>query len=190
MTGQAETARRFMALHFEDPPLLLPNPWDRGSAKLLASLGFRALATTSSGFAPTLGRLDGSLTREQALAHATSLVAATDLPVTADLENGFGDAPAHVADTVRLALAAGLAGGSVEDFTGSADAPIYDRGLATERIAAAAEAAHCGPVHLVLTARAENHVRGRPDLSDTIERLQAYQEAGADVLYAPGLSAL
>ena len=183
-------ARRFRELHESERPLLLPNPWDSGSAKLLASLGFKALATTSSGFAATLGRLDGSVTRDEALAHSASIVAATDLPVSADLENGFADAPAEVADTVRLALETGLAGCSIEDFSGSEDHPIYDPGLAAERIAAAAEAAHGGPGHLVLTARAENHLHGRRDLEDTIRRLEAYEEAGADVLYAPGLTRL
>jgi 2-methylisocitrate lyase-like PEP mutase family enzyme len=188
LTEHAEKARRFLALHRGDRPLLMPNPWDPGSARLLASLGFQALATTSSGFAATLGRLDGSVTREEAVAHAASIVQATELPVSADLENAFGDEPAEVADTLRLALQAGLAGCSVEDFTGRKDAPIYDAGLATERIAAAAAVAHDGPVRLVLTARAENYLHGLPDLADTIGRLQAYQEAGADVLYAPGLS--
>jgi 2-methylisocitrate lyase-like PEP mutase family enzyme len=157
---------------------------------LLASMGFQALATTSSGFAATLGRADGQVTRDQALEHAALIVQATDLPVTADLENGFADEPAGVADTVRLAVEAGLAGCSVEDFSGHEDAPIYDAALAAARVQAAAEAAHRGPVHLVLTARAENHLHGRPDLADTIARLQAYQEAGADVLYAPGLTGL
>jgi 2-methylisocitrate lyase-like PEP mutase family enzyme len=188
--GHAAKAERFLALHEGETPLLLPNPWDQGSAKLLASLGYQALATTSSGFAATLGRLDGSVSREEALSHAAAIVAATDLPVSADLENGFADHPDEVADTLRLALEAGLAGCSVEDFSGRDEAPIYDLGLARERIAAAAQVAHAGPVHLVLTARAENYVRGRPDLADTIERLQAYQEAGADVLFAPGLSDL
>jgi 2-methylisocitrate lyase-like PEP mutase family enzyme len=187
---QAARAARFLALHAGDGPLLLPNPWDQGSARLLASLGFRALATTSSGFAATLGRLDGSVTREQAVAHAAAIVAATELPVTADLENGFADDPHGVADTIALALEAGLAGCSVEDFSGRDDAPIYDAALAAERIAAAAEVAHAGPVRLVLTARSENYLHGRPDLHDTIRRLQAYQTAGADVLYAPGLSRL
>ncbi len=186
----ADQAKRFLALHQGAGPLLLPNPWDLGSAKLLASLGFQALATTSSGYAATLGRLDGSVTREEALAHSQAIVEATELPVSADLENGFADDPADVADTVRLALDTGLAGCSIEDFTGNDDAPIYELGLARERIAAAAEAAHSGPVHLVLTARSENYLRGHPDLADTIGRLQAYQEAGADVLYAPGLSKL
>jgi 2-methylisocitrate lyase-like PEP mutase family enzyme len=184
---QAALADCFLALHDPASPLLLPNPWDAGSAKLLASLGFQALATTSSGFAATLGRLDGSVTRDEALEHAESIVAATDLPVSADLENGFADEPADVGETVRLALKAGLAGCSVEDYTGDDGAPIYDAGLATERIAAAAEAAHAGPGRLILTARSENYLHGRRDLADTIARLQAYQEAGADVLYAPGL---
>jgi 2-methylisocitrate lyase-like PEP mutase family enzyme len=190
LTEHAEKATRFLSLHRSGTPLLLPNPWDRGSARLLASLGFQALATTSSGFAATLGRLDGSVTREEALAHAAGIVTAADLPVSADLENGFGDQPDEVAETVRLALEAGLAGCSVEDFSGREDAPIYDAGLAAERVAAAAAAAHGGPVHLVLTARAENYLHDRPDLADTIARLQAYQEAGADVLYAPGLTRL
>jgi 2-methylisocitrate lyase-like PEP mutase family enzyme len=190
MTGQAEKAARFLDLHRAGQPLLLPNPWDQGSAKLLASLGFQALATTSSGFAATLGRLDGSVTREEAIGHAASIVGATELPVSADLEHAYADDPAGVAATLRLALDAGLAGCSVEDSTGSKDVPIYDAGLAAERVAAAAEVAHAGPVRLVLTARAENFLHGRPDLADTIGRLQAFQAAGADVLYAPGLSRL
>ena len=190
MTSQSEKAARFLELHRPGEPLLLPNPWDQGSARLLASLGFHALATTSSGFAATLGRLDGSVSRDEALAHAAAVVAATELPVSADLENCFADDPAGVARTVALAVEAGLAGCSVEDFTGGEEAPIYDIGLATERVAAAAEAAHAGPVRLVLTARAENYLHGRPDLADTIARLQAYQAAGADVLYAPGLTRL
>jgi 2-methylisocitrate lyase-like PEP mutase family enzyme len=190
VTGHAEKAERFLALHRGEGPLLLPNPWDQGSAKLFASLGFQALATTSSGFAATLGRLDGSVTREEAVGHAASIVQATELPVSADLENGFADDPAGVAETMRLALEAGLAGCSVEDYSGREDAPIYDAGLAAERVAAAAEVAHGGPVHLVLTGRAENYVNSRPDLADTIARLQAYQEAGADVLFAPGLTRL
>lgn len=181
---------RFLALHQGDGPLLLPNPWDEGSAKLLASLGFRALATTSSGFAATLGRLDGSVTREEALAHAACIVRATDLPVSADLENGFADEPAGVAETIGLAIGTGLAGCSVEDFTGDAGHPIYETALAVERVTAAAEAVRRAGRRFVLTARAENHIHGRPDLADTINRLQAFQEAGADVLYAPGLFAL
>jgi 2-methylisocitrate lyase-like PEP mutase family enzyme len=190
MSALAEKAERFLELHYATEPLLLPNPWDQGSAKLLASLGFRALATTSSGFAATLGRLDGAVTREEALGHAQTIAGATELPVSADLENCFADEPAGVAETVGLALGAGLAGCSVEDYTGRDDDPIYDLALAAERVAAAAEAAHAGPVHLVLTARAENYLHGRPDLADTIARLQAFQTAGADVLYAPGLASL
>jgi 2-methylisocitrate lyase-like PEP mutase family enzyme len=186
MTDQAARAARFLALHTENTPLLIPNPWDAGSAKVLASLGFKALATTSSGAAATLGLLDGSVTRAEALASAATIVEATDLPVSADLENGFADDPAGVAETIQLAIEAGLAGCSVEDFSGDEDDPIYELGLATERVAAAAEAAHSGPVHLVLTARAENYLHGRPDLDDTIARLKAFEEAGADVLYAPG----
>jgi 2-methylisocitrate lyase-like PEP mutase family enzyme len=190
MTTQSEKATGFLELHRPGNPLLLPNPWDQGSARLLASLGFRALATTSSGYAATLGRLDGSVSRDEALAHAAAVVAATELPVSADLENCFADEPAGVARTVALAVEAGLAGCSLEDFTGGESGPIYDIGLAAERVAAAAEAAHAGPVRLVLTARAENYLHGRPDLADTITRLQAYQAAGADVLYAPGLTSL
>ena len=190
MTSQSEKAARFLDLHRKGSPLLLPNPWDQGSARLLAALGFAALATTSSGFAATLGRLDGSVSRDEALAHAAAVVAATELPVSADLENCFADDAAGVARTIDLAMEAGLAGCSLEDFTGEADEPIYDIAQATMRVAAAADAAHAGPVRLVLTARAENYLHGRPDLADTITRLQAYQAAGADVLYAPGLTSL
>ncbi len=190
MTTQSEKAAGFLELHRPGNPLLLPNPWDQGSARLLASLGFKALATTSSGYAATLGRLDGSVSRDEALAHAAAVVAATDLPVSADLENCFADEPDGVARTVALAVEAGLAGCSLEDFTGGESDPIYDIGLAAERVAAAAEAAHAGPVRLVLTARAENYLHRRPDLADTITRLQAYQAAGGDVLYAPGLTSL
>ncbi len=187
MSGQAERAERFLALHSDERPLLLPNPWDLGSAKLFESMGFEALATTSSGFAMTLGRLDGSVSREEAIAHAASIAAGTGLPVSADLESCFADDPAGVAETLRLAREAGLAGASIEDASRAQDDPVYELGLATERVAAAAEAAHAGEARLVLTARAENHLYGAGDLSDTIARLQAYQEAGADVLYAPGL---
>lgn len=189
MTSQRDIAERFLELHHGPEPLLIPNPWDTGSARLLASLGFSALATTSSGFAATLGRPDGSVTRDEALAHAAAIAAATALPVSADLEDGFAGHPAGVAETVRLAVAAGLAGCSVEDFTRRDDDPIYDLALAADRVAAAAEAA-AGPARLVLTARADNYLHGRPDLADTIARLQAYQEAGADVLYAPGLASV
>jgi 2-methylisocitrate lyase-like PEP mutase family enzyme len=187
MTTTARRAAAFLALHDAGAPLLLPNPWDAGSAKLLAALGFQALATTSSGFAATLGRADGAVTRDEALAHGAAIAEATELPVSADLENGFADDPGEVAGTVALAAATGLAGCSVEDWSGTA---IYERELAVERVRAAAEAAHGGAVRLVLTARAENHIRGRDDLGDTIARLQAFAQAGADVLYAPGLSDL
>jgi 2-methylisocitrate lyase-like PEP mutase family enzyme len=183
----SQIADRFRALHDGEAPLLLPNPWDVGSAKLLASLGFQALATTSSGYAATLGRLDGSVTRDEALSHAAAIVGATDLPVNADLENGFADDPGGVGETVRLAVDAGLAGCSVEDFTGRDDDQIYPLEAAAERVTAAVEAAGG---RLVLTARSENYIHGRPDLADTVARLQAFQEAGADVLYAPGLRSL
>jgi 2-methylisocitrate lyase-like PEP mutase family enzyme len=188
--AQAELARRLLALHHGDAPLLLANAWDRGSAVLLASLGFDALATTSSGFAATLARRDGGVTREQTLEHCATICAASELPVSADLENGFADDTAGVAQTIELAIEAGLAGCSVEDYSTDDAAPIYEPAVASERVAAAAEAAHSGPVHLVLTARAENHLHGRADLDDTIERLRAYERAGADVLYAPGLTDL
>ena len=184
MTTHAEKAQAFLARHHADTPLLMPNPWDAGVARILESLGFEALATTSSGFAATLGRLDGHVTRDEAVAHGAALSAAVDVPVSADLENGFADDPGGVAETIRRAVAAGLCGGSVEDYSG---AEIYDPALARERVVAAAEAAHGGAVHFVLTARAENHIRGRDDLDDTIARLQSYQEAGADVLFAPGI---
>jgi 2-methylisocitrate lyase-like PEP mutase family enzyme len=166
----------------------MPNPWDAGSARILAAMGYQALATTSSGFAATLGKLDGTVTRGQALGHAATIVGATDLPVSADMENCFADDPSGVAETIALAARTGLAGCSIEDFTGRAEDPIYEPALAAERVAAAATAAHRGPAKLVLTARAENYLHGRADLADTIARLQAFQEAGADVLYAPGLT--
>jgi 2-methylisocitrate lyase-like PEP mutase family enzyme len=183
----SDAAERFRALHHDEAPLLLPNPWDVGSAKLLASLGFKALASTSGGFAATLGRRDGSVTREEAIAHAAALVQATDLPVNGDLENGFADDPDGVAETVRQAIDAGLAGCSIEDYSGRDGDPIYPLEQATERVAAAVEAAGG---RLVLTARSENYLHGRPDLDDTIARLQAFQGAGADVLYAPGLRSI
>jgi 2-methylisocitrate lyase-like PEP mutase family enzyme len=187
VSDQATKARRFLELHQPGKPLLMPNAWDVGSARLLASLGFEALATTSSGHAATLGLLDGAVGRDAALAYSAQLVAATELPVSADLENGFGHDPEQVATTVRLAAETGLAGCSIEDFTGDRDNPIYDLDLAVERVDAAAREAHDGPMRLVLTARAENHLHGRDDLADTIARLRSYQEAGADVLFAPGL---
>jgi len=187
MTSQSEKAAQFLDLHRPGDPLLMPNPWDLGSAKLLAALGFRALATTSSGFAASLGRLDYAVSREEALVHSAVIVAATDLPVSADLENCFADDPEGVARTVALAAETGLAGCSVEDSTGDEGHPVYDIGLAAGRVAAAAEAAHSGPARLVLTARAENTLYGHADLADTIRRLQAFEAAGADVLFAPGL---
>ena len=187
---QAGRAQQFRALHQGPELFLLPNPWDAGSARLFESLGYAALATTSGGFAATLGRLDGQVTLDEALAHGAEIAAATNLPVSADLENAFADEPSGVAETIRLAAAAGLAGCSVEDYTRRDDQPIYDPGLARDRIAAAAEATRGTPGPLVLTARAENYLHGRPDLADTIARLQAYQEAGADALYAPGLTSL
>jgi 2-methylisocitrate lyase-like PEP mutase family enzyme len=189
VTTQAEKAKQFLALHHGNTPLLLPNPWDAGTAKILATIGFSALATTSAGFANTYGRLDGNVTRDEVLEHARSICAAVDLPVSADLENCFAAAPAGVAETITLAIETGLVGGSCEDFSGNEDDPIYDAGLATERVAAAAEAAHSGPVRFVLTARCENYLHGRNDFDDTVARLLAFQAAGADVLYAPGLNA-
>ncbi|MBA3652929.1 MAG: isocitrate lyase/phosphoenolpyruvate mutase family protein [Actinobacteria bacterium] len=183
----ADKVERFRSLHVPGTPLVMPNPWDQGSAKLLASIGFQALATTSGGFANTLGRLDGSVTRDEAIDHAAALVAAVDVPVSADLENGFADAPADVAETIGLAVDAGLAGCSIEDYTGRRDDPIYEFGLAVDRVRAAADAAGG---RLVLTARAENFIHGRPDMADTIARLQAFQEAGADVLFAPRVVAV
>jgi 2-methylisocitrate lyase-like PEP mutase family enzyme len=175
----------FLDLHRPGEPLLLPNPWDIGSALILASLGFKALATTSGGFAATLGRRDMSVTRDEALAHAAAVAAAVEIPVSADLENGFSDRPEEVSVTVSLARATGLAGCSIEDATGRSDDPIYPPALAAERVAAAAEAAGDD---FVITARAENFLHGRPDLDDTIARLVSFQEAGAHVLYAPGLT--
>ena len=185
----ADLTDRFRELHVPGRPLLMPNPWDLGSAKVLASLGFAALATTSSGFAATAGLPDGAVGADAVLAHAAAVARCVDVPVSADLEDGFGEDPGAVAGTVSEAVAGGLAGCSIEDYSAGADPEIHDLGLATERIAAAAEAAREGG-GLVLTARAENFLRGNPDLGDTIDRLQAYQEAGADVLYAPGLADL
>lgn len=177
----------FLELHRPGEPLLMPNAWDAGSARVLESLGFKALATTSSGFAATLGRLDYGVTRSEAIDHGAALAAAVEVPVSADLENCFADDPEGVAETIRLAVEAGLAGGSVEDSTGNDDEPIYGFELAVARVAAAADAAHSGPVPFVLTARCENFLHGRPDLADTVARLQAYADAGADVLFAPGV---
>lgn len=183
-------AGRFLALHQPGKPLLQPNAWDLGSARVLEALGFSAIATTSGGFAGSLGRLDGAVERSEVLAHCTALSGAVSIPVAADMENGFADDPEGVADTVARAAETGLAGCSIEDFTRRLEDPIYELELATERVVAAAEAAHGGPHHLVLTARAENHIRGRDDLADTVARLQAYEAAGADVLFAPGVRAI
>ena len=188
MLTQAEKGRSFRALHERKGAFIIPNPWNPGTAKLLAHLGFEALATTSMGFAFSVGKRDGKVNREEALAHTAAIVAATDLPVSADLENGFGDAPGTAAETIGLAADTGLVGGSIEDASGREDQPIYELKRAAERVQAAVAAAHALPFPFTLTARAENYLHGRPDLKDTIARLQAYQEAGADVLYAPGLA--
>jgi 2-methylisocitrate lyase-like PEP mutase family enzyme len=187
MLTQAEKGAVFAELHKRPGTFIIPNPWDVGSARLLEHLGFEALATSSSGHAFSVGKADHAVTRENMMAHAAAVAAATDLPLSIDLGKGFGDAPAVVAETFRLAATTGAAGGSVEDSTQQKDNPIYDRVLAVERVRAAAEAVHSLPVPFILTARAENYLVGKPDLKDTIERLQMYQEAGADVLYAPGL---
>lgn len=188
MLTQAEKGRAFAELHKRAGAFIIPNPWDVGSARLLAHLGFEALATSSAGYAFSLGKADNAVGREGTLAHAAAVAAATDLPVSIDLENGFGDAPAVVAETIRLAAATGAVGGSIEDSTGRIDDPLYERTLAVARIQAAAEVVHHLPFPFTLTARAENYLVGNPDLKDTIERLQLYQEAGANVLYAPGLT--
>lgn len=190
MSAQLQRALAFQALHQREGCFVLPNPWDAGSAKALAGLGFEALATTSAGLAFSLGRADGAnhVSREETLANARAIIEATGLPVSADLENGFGDSPADCAETIILAARAGLVGGSIEDASGRPDAPIYPFELAVERIQAAVAAARSLPFPFQLCARAENFLHGRPDLDDTIRRLQAYAEAGADVLFAPGLT--
>lgn len=188
---QVEKAERFRALHARPGAFVIPNPWDAGTARVLSALGFEALTTTSAGLALTLGRPDGAgmVTRAEALANAKAIVDATDLPVAADLENGYGDSPEAAAETIRLAgEVAGLVGGSIEDATGDPKRPIYEFQHAVERVAAAAQAARALPVPFVLVGRAENFLHGRPDLDDTIRRLQAFETAGADVLYAPGLT--
>jgi 2-methylisocitrate lyase-like PEP mutase family enzyme len=187
MPTQAEKVATFRALHAGAGAFVMPNPWNVGTARLLAKLGYRALATTSAGYAFSIGKRDNGVGREPMLAHVAEIVAATDLPVNADLENGFGDDPKVVAETMRRAAATGIAGGSIEDATGRASEPIYPIALAAERVRAAVEAVQALRVPFVVTARAENFVNGRADLRDTIARLQAYQEAGADVLFAPGL---
>jgi 2-methylisocitrate lyase-like PEP mutase family enzyme len=185
--SQNEKAIRFHALHDGPGAFVIPNPWDIGSARILAGLDFQALATTSAASAAALGRRDGRLTRDEALAHARLIVEATDLPVSADLENGFGDAPEVVAETIRLAAKVGLVGCTIEDATGNQDRPLYDVRLAVERIAAGAQAARALPFPFILTARAHNFLYANPTLDDTITRLKAFEEAGAEVLFAPGL---
>jgi 2-methylisocitrate lyase-like PEP mutase family enzyme len=184
---QKDKAAQLQSLHRSAETFVIANAWDGGSARILAGLGFKALATSSGAAAATLGRLDGRISREEALTHVRMIVNATDLPVSADLEKGFGDSPADVAETIRLAAEAGLVGGSIEDATGYADKPLYGVGEATARIAAAVEAARALPFPFTLTARSENFLRGNPDLDDTIARLQAFERAGADVLFAPAL---
>jgi 2-methylisocitrate lyase-like PEP mutase family enzyme len=189
MATQAEKARLFRALHERPGVFIMPNPWDAGTAKLFASLGFEALATTSLGFASSRGRVDGTLsvTREELIANCREIAAATQLPVNADLENGYADAPDEAAQIIGLAAEAGVVGGSIEDATGDAAKPLYGFDLAVARVAAAAKVARALPFPFTLTARAENYLHGRPDLDDTIRRLRAFADAGADVLYAPGL---
>jgi 2-methylisocitrate lyase-like PEP mutase family enzyme len=182
-----DKALRFHELHQRTGTFLIPNPWDAGSARILAGLGFEAFATSSAAAAGVLGRRDGRISRDEALAHCRVIANATDLPVAGDLENGFGDSPVVVAETIRLAADTGLVGGSIEDAPGDRSKPPYDLGFATERIAAAAEAARSLPFRFTLAARAENFGRGKADLDDTIKRLLAYEQAGADVLFAPGL---
>jgi len=182
--SQQNKAERFRALH-EGEPFVIPNPWDAGSARVFAALGFQALATTSSGYAFTLGRLDGDVTLDEVVEHTRDVDRATHLPVSVDLENGYGDEPEDAALAIRRVAEAGAVGGSIEDYDGKA---LYGLGHAVERVAAAVEASRALPFPFTLTARAENHIRGNPDLDDTIARLQAFEEAGADVLYAPGLA--
>jgi 2-methylisocitrate lyase-like PEP mutase family enzyme len=188
MRTQAEKAALFQALHRRPGAFIIPNPWDAGTARLLASFGFEALATTSLGFALTLGRT--TVSRDEILENCRAIAAATSLPVNADLENGGADAPAEAAAAIRLAVEAGAVGGSIEDATGDARRPIYDFALAVERVHAAVEAARALPIPFVLTARAENLINGSDDLDDTIRRLQEFEKAGADVLYAPGLKTI
>ncbi len=184
---QREKAETFKALHDQDGIFLIPNPWDIGTTRILTGLGFDALATTSAGFAFSQGRQEGVISRDEVLEHARTIVGATHLPVSADMENGYGHEPEAAAEMITLAAGTGLVGGSIEDFTGDADNPIYDFGLAVERVAASAEAARALDFPFAFTARAENYLHGRADLDDTIKRLQAFEAAGADVLYAPGL---
>jgi 2-methylisocitrate lyase-like PEP mutase family enzyme len=187
MFSQIEKAQRFQALHEGPDTFVIANAWDGGSARILTALGFKALATSSGACAGTLGRRDGDVTRDEALAHCQAIVQATDLPVSADLEKGFGDAPEVAAETIRLAAEIGLVGASIEDATGDPQEPLFDPARAQERIAAAVEAARRLSFPFTLTARTENYVRGNPDLDDTIARLRSFEAAGADVLMAPGL---
>jgi 2-methylisocitrate lyase-like PEP mutase family enzyme len=184
---QRDKAERFKALHKGPGVFVIPNPWDAGSARVLEGLGFAALATSSGASAGVLGKRDGQVTREEALAHARAIAAAVDLPVAADLDKGFGDAPEDCAETIRLGAQAGLVGGSIEDYSGDPQGEVYRLELAAARVRAAAQAAHSLPFPFTLTARCENFLRGNPNLDDTIRRLQAYEQAGADVLFAPGL---
>lgn len=188
MLTQAEKGRVFRALHERDCAFIIPNPWDAGTARLLAYLGFEALATTSAGYAFSVGQRDNTIGRDEMMVHVSAIASATELPVSADLENGYGDTPEIVAQTIKLAAATGLVGGSIEDMSGRVDRAVFELGHAADRVRAAAEAVRGLPFRFTLTARAENYLAGRPDLNDTIKRLQAYQEAGADVLYAPGLA--
>ncbi len=188
MMNQKAKAQVFRQLHERSHAFVIPNPWDGGSARILEALGFEALATTSSGFANTLGRTDGQVTLAEKVEHCRSLVAASDLPVSADLENGFGPEPADAAGAIRAVAETGIVGGSIEDFSGDRYSPIYDFDHAVERVHAAVEAARELDFQFTLTARSENFLHGRPDLDDTLRRLQAFEEVGADVLYAPGLS--
>jgi 2-methylisocitrate lyase-like PEP mutase family enzyme len=187
MTTTTDKANTFAALHVPGKPFVIPNPWDAGTARMLAGIGFEALATTSAGFAFTLGLHDGHITRDQALEHAGEIARAVDVPVSADLENGFADTPDAVAETYRLAAATGIVGASIEDSTGNPDQPIYNFELAVKRVEAAVAAVRDADFNFTLTARSENFLHGRADLDDTIARLQAFEAAGADVLYAPGL---
>jgi 2-methylisocitrate lyase-like PEP mutase family enzyme len=190
VSTQAEKAAAFRALHERPGAFIIPNPWEAGTAKLLATLGFEALATTSFGLANMLGRADSRVTREEVIGNCRMIAEATDLPVNVDLENGFADAPEAAAEAFRLAGQAGAVGGSIEDYTGDQATPIYDFELAVARVRAAVNVAHSQSVPLLVTARAENLIRGRDDIADTIRRLQAFERAGADVLYAPGLRTL
>ena len=186
--SQAEKGENFLSMHHEEGAFIIPNPWDIGTARLLAQLGYKALATTSAGYAFSIGQRDNTIDRETMMRHVSDIVGASNLPVSADLENGFGDSPEAVAETIQLSSKVGLVGASIEDATNQKDSPIYEFECAVDRIRAAVEAKRSFSHPFVLTGRSENYLVGRPDLKDTIKRLQAYQEAGADVLYAPGVT--